>query len=100
VKAFDTLIMSQDGEDVQVLTSASSDGEVKTWILGHDGSVTESGSYDTGNRIMCLALHDAAIEQLDTLPLSLGNGDESDSGNSSNGAVSEGEDEWNGIGDT
>jgi hypothetical protein len=68
--------------------------------LGHDGSATESGSYDTGNRIMCLALHDAAIEQLDTLPLSLKNHDESDSGNSSNGAVSEGEDEWNGIEDT
>lgn len=100
MKALDALIMSYDDEDVQVLTSASSDGEVKTWILSQDGSVTESGSYDSGNRIMCLALHDAAIEQLDNILLSRKAATDSDSEVSSDEAISEGEGEWDGIEDT
>ena len=73
VKAFDTTIMSH-GVDVRVFASASSDGEVKTWIMSEDGSVTENGSYDTGNRILCLTIHDASIEQLDFFPKSLDTG--------------------------
>jgi hypothetical protein len=92
--------MSQDDEDVQVLTSASSDGEVKTWILSQDGSVTESGSYDSGNRITCLALHDAAIEQLDNISQLRKSAPDSDPEVSSDDAISEGEDEWDGIEDT
>jgi hypothetical protein len=100
VKALDALIMSHDDEDVPVLTSASSDGEVKTWILSQDGSVTDSGSYDSGNRITCLALHDAAIEQLDNILLSRKAAADSDSEVSSDEAISEGEGEWDGIEDT
>jgi hypothetical protein len=77
VKAFETSILSH-GVDIQMLASASSDGEVKTWTITKDGKITENGSYDTGNRILCLALYDAAIEQLDTFKRSLPKPDESE----------------------
>jgi len=96
VKAFDTTIMSH-GVDVRVFASASSDGEVKTWIMAEDGSVTENGSYDTGNRILCLVIHDASIEQLDFFPMSLKKDKDSDI--SSGSDDSQEDDEWNGIED-
>jgi hypothetical protein len=85
------------GIDIQVLASASSDGEVKTWIISEDGSVTEHSSYDTGNRILCLAIHDASIEQLDVFPKSSTQAHDSDI--SSNSDESDEDDEWNGIED-
>jgi hypothetical protein len=94
VKALDTSIMSH-GVDIRILASASSDGEVKTWTMTKDGSVTENGSYDTGNRLLCLAIHDAAIEQLDTFSTLTEKDDDSEI--SSNTDESEDEDEWNGI---
>jgi hypothetical protein len=94
VKAIDTSVMSHNGVDVRLLASASSDGEVKAWIMAEDGTVTENGSYDTGNRLLCIALHDAAIEQLDTFAMLRRK--EEDSDISSN---SEDEEEWNGIED-
>ena len=66
MKALDSMTISEE-QDVQVIASADSDGVVKTWVVGKDGTITESGSYDTGNRLICLALHDAAIEQLESL---------------------------------
>jgi hypothetical protein len=85
------------GVDLRVFASASSDGEVKTWIMSEDGSITENGSYDAGNRILCLAIHDASIEQLDFLPKSSTHDQDSDISSDSN--ESEGDDEWNGIED-
>jgi hypothetical protein len=95
VKALDTSILSH-GVDVEMLASASSDGEVKTWTISDDGKVTENGSYDTGNRILCLALYDAAIEQLDTVKPSLRVKDESDS-SAEDSSDEEQDEEWNGI---
>lgn len=80
-----------------MLASASSDGEVKTWTMLEDGSVTENGSYDTGNRLLCIAIHDVAIEQLDSFSASLKKDQESDI-SSSDDEIEE-EDEWNGIED-
>ena len=89
-------------EDVRLLASASSDGEVKSWIMAKDGIVTENGTYDTGNRLLCLTLHDAAIEQLDSFPASLLKDHDSDlssePGDSEEGEDGD-EDEWNGIDD-
>lgn len=85
------------GADVRVLASASSDGEVKTWIMTQEGNVVESGSYDTGNRILCLVVHDAAIEQLNSLPVLSKREHGSDS--SSNEDIGNEDDEWNGIED-
>ena len=85
------------GIDFRVFASASSDGEVKTWIMSEDGSVTENGSYDTGNRILCLAIHDASIEQLDFFSKS--SKQDQDSDTSSRSDDSEEDEEWNGIED-
>jgi hypothetical protein len=85
------------GVDVRVFASASSDGEVKTWIISEDGNVTENGSYDTGNRILCLTIHDASIEQLDFFPKH--STQDQDSDISSNSEESEEDDEWHGIED-
>jgi hypothetical protein len=79
-----------------MLASASSDGEVRTWIISNDGSVKESGSYDSGNRLLCLAMYDAAIEKLDSFP-PIPN--DSDSMPSSEDESDESE-EWNGISDS
>jgi len=105
VKAFDGVVMSHNGE-LPLLASASSDGEVKSWTITEDGSVTENGTYDTGNRLLCLALHDAAIEQLDLFPTSLSKVRDSDvSSDSEDSDDKDGEedddddDEWNGIDD-
>jgi len=96
------------GADVRVLASASSDGVVKTWIMADDGTVTENGSYDSGNRLICLALYDAAIEQLDTLKPSLSkleddsdlsSDEDEESDDDENGKQDEEEDEWGGIED-
>lgn len=62
-----------------------------------DGTVTENGSYDTGNRILCLAIHDAAIEQLDSFSASMKKDQDSDI--SSSDENEEEDDEWNGIED-
>ena len=85
------------GDDVRVLVSASSDGEVKTWTMAEDGSVTENGSYDSGNRLLCLTIHDAAIEQLDSFSVSLKNHDSDIS--SKEDSEEDDNDEWNGIED-
>jgi len=104
VKAFDNVVMSHDG-DVRLLASASSDGEVKSWTMTEDGIVTENGTYDTGNRSLCLTLHDAAIEQLDLFPTSLSKAHDSDLSSDSEDSEDkdedgeEDEDEWNGIDD-
>jgi hypothetical protein len=107
VKAFDTVLMTHEG-DVQLLTSASSDGEIKSWTMTDDGKITENGTYDTGNRLLCLTLHDAAIEQLDSLPVPLIKGDQSDVSSQSEDSEDNDDDdeegadddvEWNGIGD-
>jgi hypothetical protein len=105
VKAFDTTTLSH-GVDLQLLVSASSDGEVKSWIMTGDGSVTENGSYDTGNRLLCLCLHDSAIEQLDAFPLRIKNIDDADSrsevsndSDASSEEVDGEEEEWDGIHD-
>ena len=104
VKAFDSVMMSHDG-DLRLLASASSDGEVKSWTMTEDGSVTENGSYDTGNRLLCLTLHDAAIEKLDSFPSSLSKGHESDLSSESDDSEDKDDDgekdegEWNGIDD-
>ena len=101
VKAIDVITMSH-GEDILLLASASSDGEVKTWVFNKDGVISENGSFDTGNRLLCMALHDAAIEQLDLLPLTKKQ-DESDysssSGEGEDNEGSEDEEEWHGIED-
>jgi WD40 repeat protein len=95
VKAIDASMMSHNGL-IRVIASASSDGEVKTWIMADDGTVEESGTYDTGNRLLCLAVHDFAIEQLDTFPRLLkGESDEFESEESD--ADDEEEEEWHGI---
>lgn len=96
MKAFDTSIFSS-GVDVRILASASSDGEVKTWTMTEDGKVTENGSYDTGNRLICLTVHDAAIERLDSFSASLKSPHDSDI--SSNSEESDDEEEWHGIED-
>jgi protein MAK11 len=104
VKSFDNVVMSHDG-DVRLLASASSDGEVKSWTMTEDGSVTENGTYDTGNRLLCLTLHDAAIEQLDLFPTPLSKVHDSDLSSESEDSEDkdedgeEDEDEWNGIDD-
>jgi hypothetical protein len=83
-----------------MLASASSDGEVKTWTITKDGKITENGSYDTGNRILCLALYDSAIEQLDTFKHSLPKPDESElSSEESDQDDSTETAEWKGIED-
>jgi hypothetical protein len=64
VKAIDVVPVCHGG-DVQLLASASSDGEVKALVISSDGEMSESGAYDTGNRLMCLVVHDVGIEQLD-----------------------------------
>jgi hypothetical protein len=98
VKAIDTSMMSHNGL-IRVIASASSDGEVKTWIMADDGTVAESGIYDTGNRLLCLAIHDASIEQLDTFPRLL-KGESSDGFESEeSGSDDEEEEEWHGIDD-
>ena len=104
VKAFDTTAMSH-GVDLQLLVSASSDGEVKSWTMTTDGNVTENGSYDTGNRLLCLCLHDSATEQLDAFPLRIRNDNadsnrvvSNDSEPSDDEAAAE-EEEWDGIRD-
>ena len=96
VKALDTSMMSH-GEDFQMLASASSDGVVKTWTITKE-DIKENGSYDTGNRLLCLALYNAAIEKLDSVIPSL---QEDGSGLSSEDDSDEDdeEEEWNGIGD-
>lgn len=92
--------MSHD-VDVQLVVSASSDGEVKTWTMTEDGNVTDDGSYDSGNRLMCLCLHDAAIEQLNlaSIPAKDNSEDDNDS-DMSNSDKSNDEEEWNGIEET
>ena len=79
MKAIDTTVMSHGGDDVQLLVSASSDGEIKSWTMTEDGKVTENGSYDSGNRLLCISLHDAAVEQLDTFAPRIKNKEDSDS---------------------
>ena len=104
VKAIDTTLISHSGDDLQLLVSASSDGEIKSWIMLKDGSVTDKGTYDTGNRLLCLSLHDAAIEQLDSFVPRIKNNDDldadseitSDSDNSDEDADGDDE-EWDGI---
>ena len=107
--------MFHEGVDVRVLTSASSDGEVRSWIMADDGKVTESGMYDTGNRSLCITIHDASIEQLDSSTMVVkANGDNSDLPESESNeededqeddedeedwAGIEDEGEWNGIDD-
>jgi len=98
VKAFSTSVVSH-GVDVQLLASASSDGEVKAWTMMKDGTITENGSYDTGNRLLCLAIHDAAIEQLDSFSALLKKDQNSDNSSGESEEESEEEDEWNGIDD-
>jgi len=104
VKALDSVVMSHNG-DLQVLASASSDGEVKSWTMTSNGNAMENGSYDTGNRLLCLTLHDAAIEQLDSFPTSLSKGHESDLSSESDDSEDKDEDDeeddedWNGIDD-
>ena len=104
MKAIDTTTISHDG-DLQLLVSASSDGEIKSWIVTGDGNVMENGSYDTGNRLLCLSLHDAAIEQLDTFSLRVQNNDGSDTNSEvTNGSIASDEEdgddeEWDGIRD-
>src|SRR5271170_5480561 len=104
VKAFDNIVMSHNG-GLRLLASASSDGEVKSWTMTEDGSVTENGTYDTGNRLLCLTLHDAAIEQLDSFPTSLSKPHDSDLSSESEDSEEkdedgeEDDDEWNGIDD-
>ena len=92
--------MSHD-MDVRLIASASSDGEVKTWTMTEDGNVTDNGSYDSGNRLTCLCLHDAAIEQLDLASIAkkdnVEDGSDSDMSNSDE---SNDEEEWNGIEET
>ena len=85
------------GVEFPVIASASSDGEVKTWIMSEDGSVTENGSYDTGNRILCLVIHDASVEQLDFFPKPSKQDADEDILSSSND--SDDDEEWNGIED-
>jgi WD40 repeat protein len=98
VKAIDTSMMLQNGL-IRVIASASSDGEVKTWIIADDGTVAESGTYDTGNRLLCIAVHDASIEQLDTFPR-LTKGESSDEFESEeSGSDDAEEEEWHGIAD-
>lgn len=63
-----------------------------------DGTVTENGSYDTGNRLLCLAIHDAAIEQLDSFSIPLKKNQNSDNSSGESEEENE-EDEWNGIED-
>jgi len=81
---------------LRVIASASSDGEVKTWIMADDGKITDGGTYDTGNRLLCIAVHDAAIEQLDTFPM-LSKEESSDEVESEGSDSDEEEDEWHGI---
>jgi hypothetical protein len=95
VKALDTTVISH-GDDLQLIASASSDGEIKTWIMASDGNVTQNGSYDTGNRLLCLTVHDGAIEQLDEFPHRGKPDAESDDTSSSNEELNE-EEEWQGI---
>jgi hypothetical protein len=97
VKALESLVISH-GLDIRLIASASSDGEVKTWTIMEDGSVAENGSYDTGNRLLCLVLHDAAVEQQDSLPPP-STKDDSDFQSSSEESEDVDENEWNGIGD-
>ena len=87
------------GEDVQLLASVSSDGEVKAWIITRDGEISESGSYDTGNRLMCLAIHDAAIEQLDMFSIQKNQSDSNLSSSAEESSDGEDEEEWHGIED-
>jgi len=95
VKAIETTMMSHNGL-LRVIASASSDGEVKTWIMADDGKITDGGTYDTGNRLLCIAVHDAAIEQLDTFPM-LSKEESSDEVESEGSDSDEEEDEWHGI---
>jgi hypothetical protein len=60
-----------------------------------DGTVVENGSYDTGNRLLCLVIHDAAVEQLDSFSASMKKDQDSDISSSDESE----EDEWNGIED-
>jgi hypothetical protein len=98
IKALNSSVMSH-GDDVRVLASASSDGVVKTWTMAEDGSVTENGSYDSGNRLLCLTIHDAAIEQLDLFSASLKDHDSDISSEEDGEEEDDDDDEWNGIED-
>jgi len=97
VKALNSSVMSH-GADVRVLASASSDGEVKMWTMADNGSVTENGMYDSGNRLLCLTIHDAAIEQLDSFSVSLKENHDLEL-SSEEDSEEEYEDEWNGLED-
>ena len=64
--------------------------------MADDGKITDGGTYDTGNRLLCIAVHDAAIEQLDTFPM-LSKEESSDEVESEGSDSDEEEDEWHGI---
>ena len=97
VKALSTVTVSH-GVDMQLIASASSEGEVKAWTMAKDGNVKENASYDSGNRLLCLVIHDTAIEQLDPFaPVSTK--DDSDFSSRSEESDENEEDEWGGIQD-
>jgi len=66
--------------------------------MADDGKIADGGTYDTGNRLLCIAVHDAAAEQLDTFP-PLSKEESSDEVESEGSDSDEEEDEWHGIED-
>jgi hypothetical protein len=100
VKALDSMTISEE-PNLQVIASADSDGVVKTWVVAKDGTITESGSYDTGNRLICVALHDAAIEQLELVLTAVNRfAVKSESETSSEIEYLDDDEEWGGIEDS
>ena len=100
MKALDSMTISEE-PNVQVIASADSDGVVKTWVVATDGTITESGSYDTGNRLICVALHDAAIEQLELVLTAVNRfAVKSESETSSEIEYLDDDEEWGGIEDS
>ena len=66
--------------------------------MADDGKIMDGGTYDTGNRLLCIAVHDAGVEQIDTFPTS-SKKESSDEIESEKSDSDEDEDEWHGIED-